>query len=399
MNKKLILVVLLSALMLFCFAWVYARHADQTKETTITKERPSTQTLMELRELAKQVKPDMVPVPDVKLEDMPPLPHVKDIERIPLQQELSQKGKEAKLFDPAQTMDKMRNTAVPVPLDANFTTMRDGEEIQRPLTECLIYVHQYETCCYLHPAGEMEWACWDVVRVATLNDPQQDAGMSACGYPIYPFEVHGVEIILYLPDTSLVMCQFALLDYYWDHCSPFPYYPEIVKTDTLYFDQPSGYVYMGATFDPPICVYDRFFAAFYLLNSNDYLDPDYCPDAPYQWQPSAIFDQSGWCERTYWDPYGPSYWYDAVCELPAYGLGWPGVVRVRAWGATGDENQCPDSVFMWQKEAFYEEDTLGNVTAYAPCGVPDFDQKYKEELHPEIDAPWDGPAALANCMW
>jgi len=72
---------------------------------------------------------------------------------------------------------------------------------------------------------------------------------------------------------------------------------------------------------------------------------------------------------------------------------------VRAWGGTADENQCPDSVFMWQKEAFYEEDTLGNVTAYAPCGVPDFDQKYKEELHPEIDAPWDGPAALANCMW
>jgi len=162
MNKKLILVVLLSALMLFCFAWVYARHADNSKVTLTHQETSKEAVKQELRELGRKIT-GTAPQYDVKLEDMPPLPHVKDIERIPLEQELSQKGKEAKLFDPAQTMDKMMNTAIPVPADANFTTMRDGEDIQRPLTECLIYVHQYETCCYLHPAGEMEWACWDVV--------------------------------------------------------------------------------------------------------------------------------------------------------------------------------------------------------------------------------------------
>jgi len=272
---------------------------------------------------------------------------------------------------------------------------------QDPMTYCEVFVHDLATCCYHHPAGEIEWACWGAVSMATWNDPQQDAAMSACGYPIYPFQIDTVMIALNTPDSCTFKYTMAIYDYIWDHCSPYP--GEMLwESNAMHFVHGGGWTspYIGARIDPPLCVYDRFFAVFNLWNSNDFYDPSYCPDAPYQFWPSALFDLSGWCERSYWNPYGPGgHWYDAVCELPAYGRGWPGVVQVRTRGFTAEDNQCADSVFMWQKEAFYEEDTLGNVIKYAPSGVPDFDQKQKEREHPEIDAPWDGPTALANCLW
>jgi hypothetical protein len=98
MNRKLILVILLSALMLFCFAWAYARHADQSK-VTITKQTESKEAVKEqLKELGRKITATEA---EVKLEDMPPLPHQGTVNKVPLDQLAADKVKKV---DAEQTM-------------------------------------------------------------------------------------------------------------------------------------------------------------------------------------------------------------------------------------------------------------------------------------------------------
>ncbi len=256
MNKKLLLVLLISALMLFCFAWVYARHADETKGTT-TSERPSDEVLQKLKEMGRRMKPEMEAVPEVKLEDMPSLPHVGEVRRLPLDQavdkvkDMPSQRRVVTPVDPVEMMDNLKGSAVPVPA---------GVVDERGLTECLVYVHDEATCCYYHPAGEDGlWWYGPGVKMKTWNDPQAAPEQSACGYPIYPFAVKGVEVRIYTVGLSKIFASFDIQDFYWDHCSPYP--GELLYDSEIYEFDVSGWAYIGVTFPEPICVYDRFFAS------------------------------------------------------------------------------------------------------------------------------------------
>jgi len=438
MNRKLRLVLFISFLLVCCFAWVYAHHADQSKGETKAKDKPSEEVFKELRDLGKKITER---AQEVKVEEMPPLPHV-DVVRRPTQEQIKDMLKRRGLTpaDPAKTLDDLKSSAILVPV-----TLAD----QRAETFCLIYVHDPASCCYYNPAGDAGlWGWENGVKLKTWNDPQSAPEYSECGYPIFPFQVARVEAMVYNPAPCSILVSFDIEDFIWDHCSPYPG-KVIYETEPFWWEHAGEWEYIGIDFDTTICVYDRFFVSWTFHNSMDF-DPtlycfepaiegqetcivdiqcvepplpgcdtcivnidtmvvppdttyghldttfghwDYNPDVKYNWAPSLAYDISGWCERTYWS-YGhyweQGYWWDAVCDLPAYGFGWPGAVRIRAWGSTHDQNECPDSVYWWQKEAFEE---------YAPCGVPDFDQKQKEAIHPETDAPWDGPTATANCLW
>jgi hypothetical protein len=274
-------------------------------------------------------------------------------------------------------------------------------------------VHDVATCCYYHPNGEDPLWGWeylyDGVMIKVWNDPQYDPENSACGYPIYPFEVDFLEFELFVPDSCTVIATFDIEDFIWDHCSPYPSWPPIYQTDYITFVIPEGgFWYLGAELDPPVCVYDRFFVSFGFYNTMDFdptcyeseppyeceiAEPDsgiYNPEVPYHFAGSAIFDQGGFDERTYWS-YGGAwemgYWWDGL-------IWWPGAVRLWAYGYVADQNQCDIIQYWWQKEAFFDTSETGEVLAYAPCGIPDFDQNF---LFP--GEAFDGPTALANCLW
>jgi hypothetical protein len=444
MNKKLILVLVIAVALVA--TWSFAMHS---KKAPVTKKAEK--------------------AAEVTLEEMPALPHTGEVKRMPLDQALQERptrtGKTLTATDPAEFKQHIIENSYQIPFDAEIKHITPlGEVPERSMTECLVYVHDYETCCWLYVAFDDELWGWGGISMKTWQDPQADPEHSACGYPIYPFAVKGVEVFISAPTACTLFCSFDIQEFDWWYNTPYP--GETIWESPIYaFAHPGAYAYLGAALPESLCMYDRYFASWTFYNTDDYdpeglewcnhpddvwvhagqdtciysvdtvaydcveppnpdedsclvsVDPDvyghyenvvtdtlwgYLP--PYDFGLNVLWDQGGMAGKTYWS-YGYywtiGYWWDVVADLPAFGMGWPGAVRIRSWGKVVDQNDCPiPEDAWWQKEPFFEYDEgTETVLAYAPCGVPDFDQKFKEAAHPEIDAPWDGPTALANCLW
>lgn len=260
MNKKLLLVLLISALLLFCFAWVYARHVDETKGTTTT-ERSSQEVLQKLRDLARKIKPDIEP--EVKLEDMPALPHTGEVKKPTVEQSL-----------------EMLN----VPLKDQETLLREREELQQrvvggPCEEaleglmdyCVVWVNDLDQCCYRWTVPGWEFYAYVPSMVSTWQDPQYYPDVSACGYPIFPFMVDTARIYINAPAACSILCNFAIRDFEWDHCSPYPG-AVIAETEPVWIQHDGGSQWLYAAFDPPVCLYDRYFVDWYFWNGEEF-DP------------------------------------------------------------------------------------------------------------------------------
>jgi hypothetical protein len=414
MNKKLILVLVIAVALIG--TWAFAMHSKKAAETKKTM--------------------------NVSIEDMPGLAHMGDVKKPTPEQTaemLSKKG--LTLEDLSGIQENFKESSIPVPADVEIRWVTpEGILDQLPLTYCTFFV--------IYPSGSVNYgdrALWgwpDPVYIKTWNDPQLHPEYSQCGYPIYPFEIEHVEIMIYADWPCTVVGSFEIEDFIWDHCSPYP--GSIIAESPVYeFNMQGGFWYLSAYFDPPICVYDRFFVGFTLYNSMDFdptcyeppipegadscvyevtcvepplpeydtciveiVDEDttwghpdtvwgyYNPDAKYHFALCAIHGRDLVENRSYWsydDLPSQGVWWDALTW-------WPGSVRIRAAGYTADQNECPRFESWWQKETFFDTSETGEVLAYAPCGVPDFNQRPKEQEHPEI-GPFDGPTALANCLW
>jgi hypothetical protein len=374
MNKKSILILLLAAALVA--TWAFAMHPKRTP--------PS-------EEKADQAA-------EFTLEEMPALPHTGEVRRPTPQQTaemLAKKGLTLEDLPRLQEMAKERSVPVPADADVKWITP-EGVMDQGPLTYCTIHV--------IYPSGLVDedgdralWGWPDPVYIKTWNDAQFYPEKSNCGYPIYPFEIEHVEIMLSARSTCTVVGSFDIQDFVWDHGSPYPG-STIAQTPVYEFNHPGAYYYLTAYFDPPICVYDRFFVGFTFYNNMDF-DPTN-PEAKYHFALAAICGKECFHEdrdiNTYWS-------YD---DWPSQGVWWHGStwwlgnVRLRAAGYTVDQNDCPIIEDQWwQKESFfwYDEETE-IMLAYAPCGLPDFPQWDRETQHPGM-GPFDGPTALANCLW
>jgi hypothetical protein len=166
---------------------------------------------------------------------------------------------------------------------------------------------------------------------------------------------------------------------YIDH-SPYPDEPIWIGPEYT-FQAPGGtwtkYFSLGAD----VCLYDRWFAVITYMNTDDRLDPAYCPDGnaipDYQ---SWIFDITGRLEQSYWGPYAeyglPYGWFDVVengiCS---------GAIRVRTQGYNRPENACP----ILPDDYYYK------------VGLPDFYQY--QDTFPNNGIAYCGPVAGANSIW
>jgi hypothetical protein len=262
MNKKLILVLIIAVALVGTLAFaMHSKKAAQLKKPA-----------------------------QFTLEDMPALPHMGEVNRPSAEQTAEMLAKKGLTPGDLPRMAELsKETAVPVPAEAMARHLLPGGTIldELPLTYCRIMVHDVATCCYYHPNGEDPlWGWPDPVYMKVWNDPQYDPENSACGYPIYPFEVDYVEFELFVPEACKVIGSVDIEDFIWDHCSPYPSWPPIAEMGPYLYDIPEGgFWYLGATFDPPVCVYDRFFASFTFYNSMDF-DPT-CYEGP---PPYHVFD-------------------------------------------------------------------------------------------------------------
>ncbi|MCJ7498554.1 MAG: hypothetical protein MUO78_10565, partial [candidate division Zixibacteria bacterium] len=241
-------------------------------------------------------------------------------------------------------------------------------------------------CCYYYPSGTSYLACWGQVGLATLTDLDNNFPLlPVCPYPLYPFTPAKVRLRFYAPDVCTLYVQARI--YGVDYSSGGAYPSGVICTsDSL---NPTKKVHTAGTLniDVPLldtlncCLYEPFFTVFIIDNTDDFLDPTYCPTAKYQFLTSWQFDQSGRKYTSYWNPYGlGGSWYDVV-ENGILG----GAIYIQVFGYTESENSCPAPVDPWYFKDPYPPG--------APCGVPDFDQ------YQMPGAAFCGPTAGANSIW
>ncbi len=294
-----------------------------------------------------------------------------------------------------------------------------GTQEEAPLTECLIDPN-LDPCCYYQPwpdyFDDRLNCCGSYVEYFVRQDPQLNADISACGYPIYPFEVSGIYLRMNVPAPCSLLIAVAAYGYWW---SP-------SEGTWVYLDE-AGQFLVGLEIpeEERPCVHGPFLAWWQLLNSDDFTegpDPERCgPDTTrYGWWITTYFDQappiSGFHDGYYRSEIkGPELPY-VYSITDVYG----GCVVLRAEGFTRDQNECDLRDAWYHKASFGEwecrepvredlelcivditgdppETTWGSYYlvepvdyGYAPDGIPDFNQ---------AEPNWCGPAALSNCLW
>jgi hypothetical protein len=240
--------------------------------------------------------------------------------------------------------------------------------------------NQVLPCCYRNSTDNLYLRCYGAVGTAVFLDPENNGyGMAVCPYPIYPFEARKVAMALNTTDTCTVVFRPEIWSVVYIDGLPYPGAPIAVGTDTtmtLIGGTVTTYLNIG-----PVCLYEPWFAVMVYVNTDDRLDPDYCPTGnaipDYQ---SWIFDISGRVGQSYWGPYYeyglPYGWFDvvpnAICS---------GVIRVRTQGYTRPENTCVIPPDYW----YYKD------------GMPDFYQY--QGVFPNNGAAYCGPVAGSNSIW
>jgi hypothetical protein len=403
MNKKLILILLVGLVLVAGFTFVYAKHIS--KEATPFK--------------AKAVRGETRAVEE---------PTVPMVERVRTGTLYEKPKSQADLAE--AVMKSGRSYITPenqmkadFDVEVSKIATPDGIIDEWSLTECVIIVHN-EPCCFWQPWPDyfdQFMNCVGTAEYWQLQDPQHHPS-SACGYPVYPFEVSGVRFFIGTPAPCSLLVEFAVT---WDYGSiywgfPFPYYPAPDWSSgplTIYLPE-AGTYYVRGLIEPCTrpCYHVPFFARFWLLNSDDFQDgaePVYCPDARYPFWITGVYDQGSVRNQGYYysDAYGG--YYDIV-DIKG------GNMRVYAEGFTRDQNLCELESLWYHKASFGEwectepveahlesciveitgdppETTWGSwrlvtpVTyGYAPDGMPDFNQ---------AEPNFCGPAALSNCLW
>ena len=406
MNKKLLIILLVGLVLVAGFTFVYAKH--------ISKEgRPIK---MKARGLEGSI--ETLPVPQKRV-----LQITRDDSRMP------------------KSLDDLKNAmgeyGMPyVAPEEVLTTqyLADGtSKIMTPqgileemaLTECVVYPQLGST--YWQPWPDYFDAyinCVGTYELYVYQDPQFDPVNSACGYPVYPFEVSGAQYWVATPGSCTVVVQF---DVARDKGTPLGYgmpFPDWSNPDWSsgpleFFLPEAGSYYLTATI-PELerpCYHVPFFTLAMGLNSDDFTEgsePERCgPDTTkYGFWITSNFDQSARKPHSFYynDLIGGYYHMSDVKG---------GMYEVRAIGFTRDQNECELESLWYHKAGFGDwecsepieqhlelcvvdttpaGDTIWGsyrlVTpvdyGYAPDGMPDFHQ---------VDPYMCGPAALSNCLW
>jgi len=204
---------------------------------------------------------------------------------------------------------------------------------------------------------------------------------------------------IYSPDTATIVYEAGVSEPVWIDSSWCVYPdnesntapPSIAVTAQFQVLHPGGWAVVGANFPAGVCVYDRFFAHFSILNDDDF-DTTYCGPTAHLLM-SPLYDNAGELCRTYWTSFGLialPYWWDAVDNGMVSGN-----VRVQAYGYTWTDpnNTCAPGTDWYFKADKLEPDT----SCYAPAGIPDFHQLWP--AFPNNGNAYCGPAAVANCFW
>jgi hypothetical protein len=234
---------------------------------------------------------------------------------------------------------------------------------------------------YYQAAGVSYMACWTRIRYTTLLDIDNNA-LAGCAYPYYPFDVDTIRTTIYAGDVCSLYV-FAVTYSSRDLGAGCMFLNAVVsRSDSFWVQHPGGFL----TIKVPMatanaCVYGPFFALFGIKNTDDFVDVNYCPDAPFQFGLSWLFDASGRECQSYWNSNtigtGGSF-YDVIPNGIA-----SGAIRVEAIGHTATDNACLPPANEW-----YCKDSL----ALAPGGVPDFDQG-------QMPPAFCGPTAGADILW
>ncbi|MFH0931104.1 MAG: hypothetical protein V1890_04115, partial [Candidatus Zixiibacteriota bacterium] len=198
-------------------------------------------------------------------------------------------------------------------------------------------------CCYTYTAGSAYPWCYGQVGIASFTDLDDNfASFPVCPYPLYPFRPTIVRTMINAPEACTFILEARIYGVDYSGGGPYPS-GELYTSDQL---NPTVWNHVGGTLSknvdllasPEACLYGPFFAVIVINNTDDFNDPwNSCPTAPYQFQPSWAFDQSGRTSRSYMNVYGlGGSWYDVV----AYGFA-PGVIYVQVYGYTAPQNTCP----------------------------------------------------------
>ncbi|MGB2697241.1 MAG: hypothetical protein WBD28_05195 [Candidatus Zixiibacteriota bacterium] len=271
------------------------------------------------------------------------------------------------------------------------------------LTECVIWVHNWP------------WGYWDpwpdyfdpymncvgTAEYWQLQDPQLCPECSQCGYPIYPIQPTGVQFFIHTPAPCSLDVEFAVTwDYgsiYWGY--PFPYYsaPDWSSGPVTVYLPEAGiyYVFGGIPELERPCYHVPFFARFWLLNSDDFQDgpdPERCgPDTTrYPFWLNGTFDIAGVRNQGYYANDLIGGYYD-IADIKG------GNIRLFAQVLTRDQNDCELESLWHHKASYFDTTEQGEITAYAPDGMPDFNQY--DTAFANGGTAYCGPTALANCLW
>jgi len=250
---------------------------------------------------------------------------------------------------------------------------------KEPLTFCTIG-NQVLPCCYRSTPDNLYLRCWGAVSTATFMDPDNNGyGMTACPYPIYPFNATQVMMAINTSDTYFVVVfRPEIWSATYIDGSPYPDEPIYIGPEYTMIP-PSGTYQVYLSLGADVCLYEPWFAVMTYMNTDDRYDSAYCPTGnhipDYQ---SWIYDITGRLGQSYWGPYAeyglPYGWFDVVpngiCS---------GAIRVRTQGYNRPENACP----ILPDDYWYK------------VGMTDFTQYY-----PGVPGPaYCGPAAGANSVW
>jgi len=379
MNKKLVLVILAGLVFLVGFSLVYARHISKETRPTKPHSRTGVQPVETTPVLKQRIRTGTIQEKPKTLDDLKTA-----LERV------------GKTYTPPVEPTETE------PVDVGVTKIATPAGIldERSLTECLIwplfghvtpvigYFDQYMNCC-----GRLE--------IWIHQDAQLYPGASQCGYPIYPFEVSAVEFCIYTPDSCTLECEFAVTwDYgsiYWGY--PFPYYevPDWSSGQVnIEIQRGANWLHVDVPAEERPCYHVPFFAMFSLLNSDDFTegpDPVRCgPDTTRYdfWIQSIKIDAFQSEQRGY-------YYNDLIGGYYDLKDIWGRIHAVCASGFTRDQNECELESLWHHKAAYFDTTEEGEINAYAPDGIPDFNQY--DTAFANGGVAYCGPTALANCLW
>jgi len=381
MNKKFILVILAGLVLLAEFTFVYAKHIN------------------------KEAKPSKIV----------PRGEVKPSERKSVLRERIRTGtiqeRPKTLEDLKVALEKIGKTYTPPPesieievheLEVDRIATPQGLLDERPLTECWIWSLQgygYPWPWFL--GSDPHLNCVGSAEIWLLQDAQLRPWDSNCGYPIYPFAVSGVWFIIITPAACTLECEFAVT---WDYGTPnwgysFPYLTEPDWSSgpvEIILPEPGNYwVHADIPQEERPCYHVPFFAMFSLLNTDDFSEspnPVRCgPDTTrYDFWITTIYDISAREHYGYYYNDLIGGYYD-LNDL----LG--GICALSAGGYTRHQNQCQLESLWHHKSAHFDTAETGEVIAYAPDGMPDFNQY--DTAFANGGAAFCGPTALADFLW